>query len=231
MGQHRAVHWDIPGLRRCWDAGTAQSPGPDGRPPPDMSDHPKLTRQRHVSPIDILVPPVLYYPVSPEKQTRSLPSTNERAEFRVSANPTMVTGTAAKARAARTPHLPGGSAQIQPFAHFVRHNYPGINTSKNFALFCNPLIRKPFNPTRINTSGNKDLKSIRINTSGSKDLKSFRINTSKKHGRGEGIPHLGVDKIIPTVVPASAERASHASIRAAMPHCKPYRATVSLGPQ
>src|SRR5580658_2006428 len=186
MGQHRAVHWDIPGLRRCWDAGTAQSPGPDGRPPPDMSDHPKLTRQRHVSPIDILVPPVLYYPVSPEKQTRSLPSTNERAEFRVSANPTMVTGTAAKARAARTPHLPGVSAQIQPFAHFVRHNYPGINTSKNFALFCNPLIRKPFNPTRINTSGNKDLKSIRINTSGSKDLKSFRINTSKKHGRGEG---------------------------------------------
>src|SRR5580658_9665798 len=76
--------------------------------------------------------------------------------------------------------------QIQPFAHFMRDNSPGFNTSRKFAIFCNPLIRKPFNPTRINTSGNKDLKSLRINTSGSKDLKSFRINTSKKHGSGEG---------------------------------------------
>jgi hypothetical protein len=196
-----------------------------------MSDHPKLTRQRHVIPIDILVPPVLYCPVSPEKQARFVLSAYERAQFCVQANRTRATGTAAKARHIQTPHLPEIPAQIQPFVHFVRHNYPGINTSKNFALFCNPLIRKPFNPTRINTSGNKDLKSIRINTSGSKDLKSFRINTSKKHGRGEGIPHFGVDKITSGAFSISANRALHTSTPAAMPHCKPHRATVSLVPQ
>jgi hypothetical protein len=187
--------------------------------------------RRHTDPIDRLVPSVLYYPVSPEKEMRFPPSANERAQFRVRANSTKLTATATKKRDTLTPHLPGVSAQIRPFVHCVRDNYTGINTSKNLALFCNPLIRKPFNPARINTSGNKDLKSIRINTSGSKDLKSFRINTSKKHRRGERIPHRGVDKIIPTVVPASANRALHTSTPAAVPHCKPHRATVSLVPQ
>jgi hypothetical protein len=77
-------------------------------------------------------------------------------------------------------------AQIQPFVHLAPLNSPRINTSEKFPISRILLIRNDFNPTRINTSGNKDLKSIRINTSGSKDLKSFRINTSKKQGRGEG---------------------------------------------
>jgi hypothetical protein len=78
-------------------------------------------------------------------------------------------------------------AQIQPFMHFAPLNSPRINTSEKFPISRILLIRNDFNPTRINTSGNKDLKSIRINTSGSKDLKSFRINTSKNNGRGEGM--------------------------------------------
>jgi GNAT superfamily N-acetyltransferase len=61
-----------------------------------------------------------------------------------------------------------------------------INTSGIFAGFCISLITHDFKPTRINTSGAKDLKSTGINTSGNKDLKSRRINTSKKQGRGEG---------------------------------------------
>jgi hypothetical protein len=56
-----------------------------------------------------------------------------------------------------------------------------INTYKSPS---NPFILLIFNPTRINTSGAKDLKSRRINTSGNKDLKSFRINTSKKRVGG-----------------------------------------------
>jgi hypothetical protein len=75
-------------------------------------------------------------------------------------------------------------AQIRPFMHFAPLNSSRINTSEKFPISRISLIRNDFNPTRINTSGNKDLKSIRINTSGSKDLKSFRINTSKKQGRG-----------------------------------------------
>jgi hypothetical protein len=61
-----------------------------------------------------------------------------------------------------------------------------INTSKISKI---PRILFPaidFNPTKINTSGNKHLKSPRINTSGHKDLKSNHFNTSKKHGRGCG---------------------------------------------
>jgi hypothetical protein len=75
-------------------------------------------------------------------------------------------------------------AQIQPFLQFSSTNSCRINTSKNISLFCISLISNHLKPTRINTSGNKDLKSPRINTSGSKDLKSCRINTSKKRGRG-----------------------------------------------
>jgi len=81
-------------------------------------------------------------------------------------------------------------AQNQPFAHISSPNPPRINTSGNFVNFCISLIPNNFKPTRINTSGAKDLKSIRINTSGNKDLKSFRINTSKKQGRGEGSPRI-----------------------------------------
>jgi hypothetical protein len=77
-------------------------------------------------------------------------------------------------------------AQIQPFLHFVRPNSPRINTSKKISISHISLIPIHLNPTRINTSKNKDLKPRRINTSGHKDLKSRRINTSKKHGRGEG---------------------------------------------
>jgi len=75
-------------------------------------------------------------------------------------------------------------SQIQPFEQIARPNSSGINTSEKFPIPRISLIPGDFNPTRINTSGNKDLKSIRINTSGSNDLKSFRINTYKKHGRG-----------------------------------------------
>jgi hypothetical protein len=75
-------------------------------------------------------------------------------------------------------------AQIQPFLHFLLHNYSRINTSKNFSKICISQIIKEFKLTRINTSGNKHLKPPRINTSGAKDLKSCRINTSKKGGRG-----------------------------------------------
>jgi hypothetical protein len=122
-------------------------------------------------------------------------------------------------------------AQIQPFAHFVAHNLAGINTSTKFKTFRNSLIRKPFNPTGINTSGNKDLNSIRINTSGSKDLKSFRINTSKKQGRGEGGGNPKVNKTSPRALSVSTNRASQTPIPAAKPHCKPHRAPVSLVPQ
>jgi len=76
--------------------------------------------------------------------------------------------------------------QFPPFLQFVRLNSSRFNTSKIISLFRISLILNNFNPTRINTSGNKDLKSPRINTSGAKDLKSLRINTSKKQGRGAG---------------------------------------------
>jgi hypothetical protein len=52
----------------------------------------------------------------------------------------------------------------------ARFNPSRINTSKKFSNFCISLIQLDFKPTRINTSGNKD-------------LKSPRINTSKKQGR------------------------------------------------
>jgi hypothetical protein len=61
-----------------------------------------------------------------------------------------------------------------------------INTSKILANSHIFLIQNNFKPTKINTSGNKDLKPPRINTSGHKDLKSNHFNTSKKHGRGCG---------------------------------------------
>jgi hypothetical protein len=77
-------------------------------------------------------------------------------------------------------------APIQPFVHSAPLNPSGINTSEKFPISRISLIRHDFNFTRINTSGNKDLKPIIINTSGSKDLKSFRISTSKKQGRGDG---------------------------------------------
>jgi hypothetical protein len=70
--------------------------------------------------------------------------------------------------------------QVTP-AHF---NSLGINTSKNSTDFSISFILKAFKRTRINTSGDKDLKSIRINSSGHKDLKFFRINTSKNMGGG-----------------------------------------------
>jgi hypothetical protein len=81
-------------------------------------------------------------------------------------------------------------SQIQPFVHFAPLNSSGINTSEKFSISRISLICHAFNFTRINTSGDKDLKSPGINTSGSKDLKSLRINTSKKHGRGEGAPPI-----------------------------------------
>ena len=62
-----------------------------------------------------------------------------------------------------------------------------ISTSKIRSILCKSLILSNLNPTRINTCGAKDLKSLRINTSGNKDLKSSRINTSKKQGRGGAI--------------------------------------------
>src|SRR6202167_2142121 len=68
-----------------------------------------------------------------------------------------------------------------------------INTSKKSANLRIIFIPIDFKPTRINTSGNKDLKSPRINTSGHKDLKSNHFNTSKKQGRGEGCPLIAVD--------------------------------------
>jgi N-acetylmuramoyl-L-alanine amidase len=73
---------------------------------------------------------------------------------------------------------------IPAFQHISAPNPPKINTSTIRANSRISLIPNAFNPTRINTSGAKDLKSIRINTSGNKDLKSFRISTSKKHPRG-----------------------------------------------
>jgi hypothetical protein len=80
-------------------------------------------------------------------------------------------------------------AQIQPFVHLLSRNSPRINTSKKISISHISLIPHHLNPTRINTSKNKDLKPRRINTSGAKDLKSRRINTSKKHRRGEGPTH------------------------------------------
>jgi N-acetylmuramoyl-L-alanine amidase len=73
-----------------------------------------------------------------------------------------------------------------PITQVCDHNSPRINTSRIFRKSGISLIPLHFNPTRINTSGAKDLKSTRINTSGNKDLKSFTINTSKKHRRGVG---------------------------------------------
>jgi hypothetical protein len=115
---------------------------------------------------------------------RFLSSPNERAPFHALANATVSAEASARARDVGRPLRSKIPAQIQPFAHFAPPNPPGINTSENFPFSRISLIPNDFNPTRINTSGNKDLKSIRINTSGSKDLKSFRISTSKKHGRG-----------------------------------------------
>jgi N-acetylmuramoyl-L-alanine amidase len=74
----------------------------------------------------------------------------------------------------------------QPFARICARNSSRINTSRIFRKSRISLIPLGFNPTRINTSGAKDLKSRRINTYGNKDLKSFTINTSKKHRRGGG---------------------------------------------
>jgi len=61
-----------------------------------------------------------------------------------------------------------------------------INTSKISKISRILFSAIDFNPTKINTSGNKHLKPPRINTSGHKDLKSNHFNTSKKHGRGCG---------------------------------------------
>jgi hypothetical protein len=75
------------------------------------------------------------------------------------------------------------SAQIQPFVQLAPLNPPRINTSRTFSIFRISLISNDFNSTRINTSGNKD-------------LKSFRINTSKKRRRGrEATPQLTVRRV------------------------------------
>ena len=87
----------------------------------------------------------------------------------------------------RPQHKPSPKTFTIPnIQHFSPRNSPGINTSKNFTNFRISLIIHGLKPTRINTSGNKDLKSPRINTSGHKDLKSNHFNTSKKQGRGWG---------------------------------------------
>ena len=134
--------------------------------------------------------------MSPEKQSRFLLSANQPAPLHAILDPVVSAVASPKTRGQRSPLRAELVAQIQPFAHIAPHNHPRINTSKNFAISCNSLIPKPFNPTRINTSGNKDLKSIRISPSGSKDLKSFRINTSKKHGGGVGPPVFGANSIL-----------------------------------
>jgi hypothetical protein len=94
-------------------------------------------------------------------------------------------------------------------------NSPRINTSKNCSNFCISLIPMDFNPTKINTSGDKHLKSCRINTSGNKDLKSSRINTSKKRpgGGGRGYPTSYWRKIF-TLSAGAAQPFCSASIMA-----------------
>jgi hypothetical protein len=94
---------------------------------------------------------------------------------------------------ARRPSRGISPAQIQPFARFAPLNSSRINTSEKFLVSRISLICYGFNSTKINTSGNKDLKSPGINTSGSKDLKPFRINTSKKQGRGGGVRSFFAD--------------------------------------
>jgi hypothetical protein len=108
--------------------------------------------------------PPIFSEAAPLRQSRECKSLSSRANHSVPIRP----------------------AYIQPFVHFASLNPSGINTSGNFPISRISLIWHAFNFTRINTSGNKDLKSRRINTSGSKDLKSLRINTSKNHRRGEG---------------------------------------------
>jgi len=81
-------------------------------------------------------------------------------------------------------------AKIPPNSHFACPNSFRISTSENSSTFRIPFILSGFKSTRINTSGNKDLKSFIINTSETKDLKSFRINTSKKQGCGPNFPIL-----------------------------------------
>jgi len=88
---------------------------------------------------------------------------------------------------------PAKPAKIQLFAHFSSRKTPRINTSESFENSRISIIPNDFNPTRINTSGAKDLKSIRINTSGNKDLKSFRINTSKNTVWGRVRPHFSTE--------------------------------------
>jgi hypothetical protein len=93
-----------------------------------------------------------------------------------------------------------------------------INTSKisKISRILFPTIN--FNPTRINTSGNKDLKPPRINTSGHKDLKSNHFNTSKKHGRGaveKRQPNFSLNAPVPhrctqTARPGNHSRRLHA---------------------
>jgi len=148
------------------------------------SDYRKPAHRPRVDPIDRPVPAVLYYPVSPEIHLRAVRSSSESvpAKLSIFTSP-ILTANAGEARGSLRSKLP---AQIQPFLHFSRRNSPGINTSKIFSTFCNPLIQKDFKPPIINTSETKDLNSFIINTSKTKDLKSFIINTSKKQGRGEG---------------------------------------------
>jgi hypothetical protein len=90
------------------------------------------------------------------------------------------------------------------FPHVPSRNSPKINTSKIFAIPSIPFIRNTFNPTRINTSKNKDLKSLRINTSENKDLKPLRINTSKNTLWGRLVP-LIPNAITPAANPISSK--------------------------
>jgi len=111
--------------------------------------------------------------------------------------------------------LTSSEASIRPYVpqnqHFRKSSelfiLHGIKSSRinTYKILKNPriaLIPRYFNPTRINTSGSKDLKSPRINSSGNKDLKSLRINTSKKHPGGRVSPP-NLAEFFPSACPTS----------------------------
>src|SRR5580704_16115787 len=88
------------------------------------------------------------------------------------------------------PYVPQNQHFRRSSELFILHDIKPrrFNTYKFLKNLRIALIPRYFNPTRINTSGSKDLKSPRINSSGNKDLKSLRINTSKKHPGGRVSP-------------------------------------------
>jgi hypothetical protein len=87
---------------------------------------PETSHGRPTDSIDRLVPSVLYYPVSPEKQTRFLSSTNERAPFHALPHATLPGEASVEARHTRAP--------LQVDAH-----YDAVILSEEAALF--PLVR------------------------------------------------------------------------------------------